>query len=322
LATIQGQATSIRDIIEIVADVEGNKGLGIVYWEPAWLPVAGAGWAETGTKATWSNQALFTYGGRALPSLKVFSDVRGAQDVSVNVIGLKDDTIDVSLNIASQVDAESKMPNQVVALTDVDSYIYADVVWNATQKAQAEANVGDHTVSGTVTYGDDSWNITANVRSIQNYVVNSGFEQGKTGSNDEPVKAPWMMESTTASNVGKVQTNKDFRTGVNNFNYYHTAGFNFDLYQYIDLPNGTYDLSVYAMGESNSKITELYLYAEQHGSAKVTSNISVAGWAAGYAKFEIKGIVVSSGQIRIGVYGNFPVSTWGHIDDFELTSAR
>jgi len=322
LATIQGQATSIRDIIEIVAEVEGNKGLGIVYWEPAWLPVAGAGWAGTGTKATWSNQALFTYGGRALPSLKVFSDVRGSQNVTVNVIGLKDDTIDVSLNIASQVDAESKMPNQVVALTDVDSYIYADVSWNATQKSQAESNVGDHTVTGTVIYGTDSWNITANVRSIQNYVVNSGFEQGKTGSNDEPVKAPWMMESTTASNVGKVQTNKDFRTGVNNFNYYHTAAFNFNLYQYIDLPNGTYDLSVYAMGESNSKITEMYLYAEYHGSAKLTSNISVAGWAAGYAKFEIKGIVVTSGQIRIGVYGNFPVSTWGHIDDFELTSAR
>ena len=322
VATIQGQATSIRDIIEIVANVPGNKGLGIVYWEPAWLPVAGAGWASSGTKATWSNQALFTYGGRALPSLNVFKDVRGNQDVTINVIGLKNDVIDVSLNIASQVIAESKMPTEVIALTDVDSYIYAPVSWNASQQAFAESNVGSHIVTGTVSYGSDSWNITANVRSIQNYVVNSGFEIGKTGSNDEPVKSPWVMESSTATNVGKVQTNKDFRTGMNNFNYYHTAAFNFDLYQVITLPNGTYDLSVYVMGESNSKITELYLYAQNYGGSKLMSNISVAGWASGYAKFEIKAINVTNGTIRIGVYGNFPVSTWGHIDDFELTSAR
>ena len=322
LATIQGQATSIRDIIDVVANVPDDKGLGIIYWEPAWLPVAGAGWAEAGTMATWSNQALFTYGGRALPSIDVFNAVRSNTDVSIGIVGLKESTIDVNLNIASLVESESQMPSEVIALTDVDSYVYVDVVWNQAQREEAESNVGDFTVTGTVSYESYVWNITANVRSIENFIVNSGFEQGKTGSNDEPVKSPWVMESTTASNVGKVQTNKDFRTGTNNFNYYHTSAFNFDLYQDIDLPNGTYDLSVYAMGESNSKITELYLYASDFGGTKLTQSISVAGWASGYARFEINDIQVTSGTIRVGVYGNFPESTWGHIDDFELTNAR
>lgn len=320
LATIQGQATSVRDIIEVVANVPNNKGLGIIYWEPAWLPVAGAGWAGAGTKATWSNQALFTYGGKALPSLNVFKDVRGNQEVTVSIIGLKDDDISINLNIASQVDSESKMPTQVIALTDVDSYVYVDVEWNTSQQNTAENNVGLHTVTGTVTYGQEEWEVTASVRSIQNYIVNPGFELDKTGANDEPVRAPWQMESTTATNVGKVQTNKDFRTGTNNFNFYHTAAFNFNLYQYISsIPEGTYTLSVYAMGESNTKITELYLYAEQYGGPKLTQTISVSGWASGYAQFTIPNFVISSGTIRIGVYGSFPVSTWGHIDDFELT---
>ncbi|MDX9692343.1 MAG: glycosyl hydrolase 53 family protein, partial [Acholeplasmataceae bacterium] len=261
LATIQGQATSIRDVIEIVANVPNNKGLGIVYWEPAWLPVVGAGWAEDGTLATWSNQALFTYSGKALPSINVFKDVRSDQEVNVNLIGLKSDTIEIGLNIVSLTDSESKMPNKVVALTDVDSYIYADVVWNQGQKEFAEANVGEHLVNGVVTYGDNTWNVVAYVRSIQNYIINPGFEIGKVGANDEPVKTPWVVESTPNDVlIGKLQTNKDFRSGSNNFNYYHTQAFSYSLYQDITIPNGTYTLSAYIMGETNSKNIEHYMF--------------------------------------------------------------
>ncbi len=318
LATIQGQATSLRDVIEIVADVPENRGLGIVYWEPAWLPVAGAGWAEAGTLATWSNQALFTYSGKALPSINVFKDVRGNQDVTVNIIGLKSETVEIGLNIVSPVDLESKMPTTVVALTDVDSYIYAPVVWNSTQRLTAETEVGLHTVTGVVTYGSETWNVTANVRSIQNYVVNPGFEIGKVGANDEPVKAPWNVFSTTGDMIGKLQTNKDFRTGANNYNYYHTGAFNYDLYQEITVPNGTYKLSAYIMGETNAKNIEHYMYAKNYGGAQLTQNVFVSGWAAGYALIEIENIVVTNGTIRIGFYGSFNASTWGHIDDFEL----
>src|SRR5674476_610937 len=38
--TVQGQANSIRDVIEAVANV-GDAGLGVFYWEPAWIPVPG-----------------------------------------------------------------------------------------------------------------------------------------------------------------------------------------------------------------------------------------------------------------------------------------
>lgn len=319
LATIQGQATSLRDVIEVVANVPNQKGLGIVYWEPAWLPVIGAGWAEDGTQATWSNQALFTYSGKALPSINVFKDVRGNQDVDVSIVGLKSETIDLGLNIVSQIDSESKMPSKVIALTDVDSYIYADVTWNATQKLFAEENIGEHVVSGVVTYGLNTWNVTAHVRSIQNYIINPGFEIGKTGANDEPVKAPWVVESNpTNVLIGKLQTNKDFRTGSNNFNYYHTTAFSYTLYQDITLPNGTYALTAYIMGETNSKNIEHYMFASQFGGTMMKQNVFVSGWAAGYVMIQIENIIVTNGQIRIGFYGNFSQSTWGHIDDLEL----
>lgn len=318
LATIQGQATALRDIIEVVANVPNNKGLGILYWEPAWLPVQGAGWAEAGTNATWSNQALFTFTGRALPSLSVFKAVRENTVVDVNIVGLKSETIDIGLNIVSPTPSESKMPDKVIALTDVDSYVYADVSWNASQRATAESTVGNHTVTGVVTFNTYTWNVTANVRSIQNYVVNPGFEVGKIGANDEPVRAPWVMNSTTGDFVGKVQTNKDFRSGQNNFNYYHTAAFNYELSQTITVPNGTYRLSAYIMGETNSKNIEHYMYAKNYGGQMLTQNVFVSGWTAGYQHIVIDNIVVTNGQIQIGFYGSFNASTWGHIDDFEL----
>ena len=36
--SVQGQAESLRDVIEAVVNV-GEDGVGVFYWEPAWLPV-------------------------------------------------------------------------------------------------------------------------------------------------------------------------------------------------------------------------------------------------------------------------------------------
>ena len=80
-ASPAGQAAFLRDLYATVAAVPEGRGLGIVYWEPAWLPVEGTTWAsragmeygddvvdEAGN--SWANQALFDFEGNALASLK------------------------------------------------------------------------------------------------------------------------------------------------------------------------------------------------------------------------------------------------------------
>jgi hypothetical protein len=57
------------------------------------------------------------------------------------------------------------------------------------------------------------------------------------------------MEAPPLPMSAKFQTNKDFRTGPTT-SINHTGAFNFRLYQDLTRPEGTYDLSVYAMGES------------------------------------------------------------------------
>ena len=80
--TPQGQADFMQDIMERIAEVPG--GIGFYYWEPAWIPVPGCGWAnevsvkyigEQGPGGNeWANQALFDYDGKALPALSTIRD--------------------------------------------------------------------------------------------------------------------------------------------------------------------------------------------------------------------------------------------------------
>jgi arabinogalactan endo-1,4-beta-galactosidase len=61
-----GQALFIRDLLSVVARTPDNLGLGVVYWEPAWIP--GVGW-KPGEGNAWDNQTLFDAQGRALESV-------------------------------------------------------------------------------------------------------------------------------------------------------------------------------------------------------------------------------------------------------------
>lgn len=97
--SVQGQANHIRDVFQAVSNV-GEAGLGVFYWEAAWIPVGpssqyetnkqlwekyGSGWASSfvneydphdagiwyGGSAV-DNQALFDFNGYPLESLNVF----------------------------------------------------------------------------------------------------------------------------------------------------------------------------------------------------------------------------------------------------------
>nr|7OSK_A Chain A, Arabinogalactan endo-1,4-beta-galactosidase [Ignisphaera aggregans DSM 17230]7OSK_B Chain B, Arabinogalactan endo-1,4-beta-galactosidase [Ignisphaera aggregans DSM 17230] len=86
-ASIQGQASFIRDLIAALYEEGKDKALGIFYWGATWIPYPGAGW-KTGEGNPWENQALFDFNGRALPSLKVFRLVYEAQPVEIKPLEL------------------------------------------------------------------------------------------------------------------------------------------------------------------------------------------------------------------------------------------
>lgn len=84
--THAGQSDFMKRIMDIIKAVPDNRGKGFYYWEPAWIPVPGSGWAtkesveymlEKGPYGNeWANQALFDYDGNALPALKTIRDFK------------------------------------------------------------------------------------------------------------------------------------------------------------------------------------------------------------------------------------------------------
>lgn len=82
--TKEGQCDFMKAFLEVLGQVPEHKGRGFFYWEPAWLPVAGSGWATPESLAyikeagpcgnEWANQALFDYDGNALPALNVIKN--------------------------------------------------------------------------------------------------------------------------------------------------------------------------------------------------------------------------------------------------------
>ena len=84
--TVQGQYDFMEDFLNRISHIDDGKGKGFFYWEPAWIPVPGSGWATPASLKyiqdpgpcgnEWANQALFDYEGNALPTLKLIRDFK------------------------------------------------------------------------------------------------------------------------------------------------------------------------------------------------------------------------------------------------------
>ena len=84
--TREGQADFMRTLLARLETVAEHRARGFFWWEPAWIPVPGSGWATPASLEymndpgpcgnEWANQALFDYDGNALPTLEVIRDYK------------------------------------------------------------------------------------------------------------------------------------------------------------------------------------------------------------------------------------------------------
>lgn len=121
-ASPQGQVSFMRDLREILHDVPNERGRGIFWWEPTWLPVQGANWGTEAGKLynddsgllsnPWDNQTLFDFNGNALETLSVFNE-----DISSNLVWNHDFELDGWTNTPSDWGVWAESP------TDYDAII-------------------------------------------------------------------------------------------------------------------------------------------------------------------------------------------------------
>ncbi len=143
--SINGQAEAVRNAFRAVSAV-GDKGLGVFYWEPAWISVGtgsyeenlalwerfGSGWQSSFAAeycedkaiyhggSSWDNQAMFNKNGYPLDSLRVFSEFDKASSVTgdVNLDGVVS-VDDATLLQKYLAQLESLSENQL-ALSDLN----------------------------------------------------------------------------------------------------------------------------------------------------------------------------------------------------------
>lgn len=328
--TVQGQAHAVRDVAAAVAET-GDAGLGVFYWEPAWIPVApdkklkkskmiwekyGSGWATSfaaeydpedagewyGGSAV-DNQALFDFYGRPLPSLNVFKYLETGAAAPLKI----DEVKDLSLSVVAG-DA-IVLPETVTVTYNDRSEGSASVTWDEKALQQAiSSGAGSYVINGEL---EDGLTVKANLEiSPENFVKNPGFE-----SSDRSV---WDITYRNGSAAHTSYQNKasDAKSGNYSLHFYSADRVDFQAEQTITgLEPGYYKLSAFVQG-GDAENSEMYIYAETAGE-RYTMDTSVNGWA-NWSQPEIDGILVEDGTVTIGGSVKADGGAWGSLDDFSL----
>ncbi|MFD1884889.1 glycosyl hydrolase 53 family protein [Paenibacillus wenxiniae] len=332
--SVQGQATSIRNVMQAVADV-GAAGLGVFYWEPAWLPVGpaseldnnkklweqyGSGWASSyageydpddagkwyGGSAV-DNQALFDFTGHPLPSLNVFKYVNTGATAPLKVDAIQ--PISLTVNAGDPI----QLPATTTATYNDGSTGTVSVVWNQEQLEQAiTKGAGSYTIDGTA---DGGHSVQANV-SIRkpNLLLNGSFEQ-----NDRTM---WNITygEGTAPHTDYQNKASDAKTGQYSLHFYDGSRVDFRVEQDVyGLKPGYYDLSMNIQGGGATN-PDMKLYAKT-GEKTWEQPTSVNGWVQ-WSQPVIHDVYVADGALTIGAQVRADGGAWGTLDDFYLTFVR
>ncbi len=301
-ATLQGQATAVRDVMEAVARVPDGRGLGVFYWEPDWIPVEGAGW-KTGEGDAWENQALFDFNGHALPSINVFNLVRPQPGKVFTPVTI---TEILTTGSKTSLGETPKLPDTAKAVYSDDSIKDVAVTWNAIDPARL-GTTGTFTITGTIAGTALKAISSITVGSQKNLVDNPGFESGDFTS--------WTIEgSKNAVDISNEAAN--IHAGEHALHYWLDVPFAFTATQTITgLENGAYTLSAWIQGGGGEGT--LQLFASDCGGEPLTMDISNTGWQQ-WQNPTIPNIPVTKGECTIGLKVASSGGSWAFFDEVGL----
>ncbi len=330
--SLQGQVNEVTDVAAAMAEIGG---IGVCYWEGAWVPVGTSSWEENAARwekygSGWAasyageydpedagkyyggsacdNQALFDWEGRALPSLAVFRLLREGQNAPLKVDALEDAVAECDLN------APLTLPQTVNAVMNDNSRVALPVVWEEVDEAALKAaGEAKYVLHGTAD-GAEATLLLSMVK--YNYVRNGSFEDSDVSM--------WQVTDHAACAQNYCEEKKtDSLSGVRHWHFYSEAAgsVNFDLEQTVtDLPEGSYVYRISVMGRDAGEST-LYSYLTINGELAATQQTQITSWNNWFTP-EISGIEVHPGDtVTVGIHVECAAGgAWGKIDDAMLNS--
>jgi len=301
-ATVQGQASIVRDVINAVAKVPGERGAGVFYWEPDWIPVKGTGW-RTNEGNAWDNQAMFDFKGRALPSLAVFKRVREAGTEADVPKLLPIAPIKLSAFVGETFTPPESL--RVAFSDDAQRSIFAS--WDDVP-ADKLKQPGSFTLNGELVGYATKISAEVSVTPRRNLFEDPSFENGKLEG--------WTITGSTAA-VSNERNPGNAHSGQQSMHYWLGEPFKFTaLKTFSGIPDGNYTLKAWAAGGGGENAFELV--AQDCGDGKTYSaKMTNTGWQK-WAQYAIREIKVSKGTCSVGVRVDGKTGNWGNVDDFEF----
>lgn len=335
--SIYGQAKELREVINAVAEM--NKGIGVFYWEPAWIPVNvydpeaedakqtlatnkaawekyGSGWAASYAKeydaedaGKWyggsaiDNQALFDASGHPLETLKIFSYVKTGAETAKKISTVKNaDAIEIELG------STFTLPETVkVTYSDYTSGA-ENVTWKAQDVAAVDTRAaGKYTVNGTVSLEGETYQtkcvITVNP---QNLLANPRFEDGENA---------WIL---SGSGIKVLMDGKDSKDGNGYLHFYNDSDFTYDVTQTITLDAGIYQFGGYLQGGGNLAADIYEVYVSVDGKTQ-TAQGELNGWK-NWSNPEVQNIEITKDgtKVTVGIRATASAGAWGSWDDMYL----
>lgn len=299
-ATVQGQATGLRDVMATVASVNDNRGLGIFYWAPDWVINEKVGWKSNGGGNGWDNLTLFDTKGNALESMDTFNLVSDPnnqyiepQVTTINIVDVKD------VSLYSNVD----LPQTVGVVYSNDAVKNMSVKWDVAKPIFAKP--GNYTISGTVEGLAQKAIANIEVKNKMNLVLNGNFE-------NETLNGWDIVGDSSAINLAWNQGDVRDKCAMH---YWNNKPFNVIIKQKLKgLSDGKYTLSCWTQG--NGLASKYQLFVKQNG-VEMTTDIKDDGWNR-WHQTSIKNIEVKNGEVENGFILNGRPDTWGSIDDIEF----
>ena len=318
--SVQGQANAVRDVVQAVADV-GDAGIGVYYWEPAWLPVGtadrlaenrvlwerdGSGWASSFAGeydpddagqwyggSAWDNQALFSFDGTASDALSIFSYVRTGAIAPREVEAVQPVALALTEGDPVALPAE-------VTVTYTDGTSEQQVVtWS--DAARYIESAGTYTVAGVTSAGLAA-SATVAV-SARNLLRNPGFEEEDTSM--------WAADGSGLS----LRAWDDPHGGAYSAHFYSGSAFSFTLSQTVaGLPAGSYFARGVLQGDGEGASGSVTLGLS--GGEPVAFGLD--GWRAWSTPATAPVEVDDDGTLTLTVSASLPGGAWGTLDDFEL----
>lgn len=335
-ATVQGQASAVRDVMQAVANVSGGHGLGTFYWEPAWLPVGpadqaaanrllwdrdGSGWASPASQefydpdgalggewaddfggSGWDNQAMFAHDGTPLESLRVYQYAVTGSVAPREVDAVTNPALTV-------VDGDPiTLPTTVrVSYNDGTSEDQAvtwrgDTAWilGAGTYRVTGVTTGGHPVVATVT-------VLADAGQGTNLVVNSGFEDGV---------APWTGTGTGYT----ISSTDDPYAGNRSVHFWSGSAYSFTVEQTLTgVPAGQYRLSAQVQGDGSGSADVTRISASS-GISSVSADFRLSGYKNWQQPQTAPLAVASDGVVVVSASFQLSAGAWGTLDEVALVA--